>query len=66
MVATNLKSETMVLMERRASMESEMNAIIESLCGPGGPGVSGNLVDREASSPSLPTNLLNSSFNLIL
>ncbi|CAD5167529.1 unnamed protein product [Musa acuminata subsp. malaccensis] len=24
-----------------------MNGIIESLCGPGGPGLSGNLVDSE-------------------
>ena len=37
-------------------MEAEMNAIIESLCGPGGPGISGSLVDREASSPFLATN----------
>ncbi|XP_026659363.1 26S proteasome non-ATPase regulatory subunit 9-like isoform X1 [Phoenix dactylifera] len=47
MVATNLKSETTALMEKRASIEAEMNAIIESLCGPGDPGISGDLVDRE-------------------
>ncbi|THU57533.1 hypothetical protein C4D60_Mb03t04520 [Musa balbisiana] len=47
MVATNLKAETISLMDMRASMEAEMNAIIESLCGPGGPGISGNLVDSE-------------------
>ncbi|RZR71749.1 hypothetical protein BHM03_00007060 [Ensete ventricosum] len=47
MVATNLKAQTISLMDMRASMEAEMNAIIESLCGPGGPGISGNLVDSE-------------------
>ncbi|WOL19369.1 hypothetical protein Cni_G28167 [Canna indica] len=47
MVAPNLKAETISLMDMRASMEAEMNAIIEFLCGPGGPGLSGNLVDSE-------------------
>ncbi|ONK68938.1 uncharacterized protein A4U43_C05F17600 [Asparagus officinalis] len=47
MVATNLKAETMAMMERRSSLESEMNAIIAHLCAPGGPGISGNLVDSE-------------------
>ncbi|KAF5749513.1 26S proteasome non-ATPase regulatory subunit 9 [Tripterygium wilfordii] len=48
MVGTNLKAETMSLMEKRTAMEVEMNAIIERLCQPGGPGLSGNLVDSEA------------------
>ncbi|EOY29552.1 26S proteasome regulatory subunit, putative isoform 2 [Theobroma cacao] len=47
MVGANLKSETMKLMEKRSGMEAEMNAIIEQLCQPGGPGLSGNLVDSE-------------------
>jgi hypothetical protein len=47
MVATNLKSETMALMEKRSAMEAEMNAIIDRLCQPGGPGLSGNLTDSE-------------------
>ncbi|KAJ8767924.1 hypothetical protein K2173_020864 [Erythroxylum novogranatense] len=47
MVATNLKSETMKLMEKRSAMELEMNSIIERLCVPGGPGLSGNLLDAE-------------------
>lgn len=32
-------------------MEAEMDAIIESLCGPSGPGLSGNLVDSEVTNP---------------
>ncbi|MBA0744984.1 hypothetical protein Gogos_007579 [Gossypium gossypioides] len=47
MVGANLKSETMKLMDKRSAMEAEMNAIIEQLCQPGGPGLSGNLVDSE-------------------
>ncbi|KAJ0965907.1 hypothetical protein J5N97_027045 [Dioscorea zingiberensis] len=47
MVGANLKAETFSLMEKRTSLEAEMNAIIEILCGPGGPGISGNLVDAE-------------------
>ncbi|XP_022731804.1 26S proteasome non-ATPase regulatory subunit 9-like isoform X3 [Durio zibethinus] len=47
MVGANLKSETMKLMEKRSGMEAEMNAIIEQLCQPGGPGLSGNLVDSQ-------------------
>ncbi|XP_057767831.1 uncharacterized protein LOC130988089 isoform X2 [Salvia miltiorrhiza] len=47
MVATNLKAETMKLMEKRSGIEEEMNVIIERLCQPGGPGLSGNLVDFE-------------------
>ncbi|XWS72634.1 hypothetical protein CRYUN_Cryun02cG0056900 [Craigia yunnanensis] len=34
-------------MEKRSGMEAEMNVIIEQLCQPGGPGLSGNLVDSE-------------------
>ncbi|KAA8522867.1 hypothetical protein F0562_009290 [Nyssa sinensis] len=47
MVATNLKAETMSLMDKRSALEAEMNVIIERLCQPGGPGLSGNLVDSE-------------------
>ncbi|XP_020673525.1 26S proteasome non-ATPase regulatory subunit 9 [Dendrobium catenatum] len=47
MVATNLKAETFSLVDKRASMEAEMNAIIAQLSAPGGPGISGNLVDAE-------------------
>nr|XP_023912652.1 26S proteasome non-ATPase regulatory subunit 9-like [Quercus suber]POF10168.1 26s proteasome non-atpase regulatory subunit 9 [Quercus suber] len=47
MVATNVKSETMALMDKRSALEAEMNAIIDRLCQPGGPGLSGNLVDSE-------------------
>ncbi|KAL3824632.1 hypothetical protein ACJIZ3_020661 [Penstemon smallii] len=47
MVATNLKAETMNLMEKRTGVEAEMNVIIQRLCLPGGPGLSGNLVDSE-------------------
>lgn len=53
MVGANLKSETMKLMDKRTTMEAEMNAIIEQLCQPGGPGLSGNLVDPEVFSFSL-------------
>ncbi|KAM3269983.1 26S proteasome non-ATPase regulatory subunit 9 [Capsicum chacoense] len=47
MVGTNLKAETMKLMDERASKEAEMDVIIQRLCQPGGPGLSGNLVDSE-------------------
>ncbi|XP_051130965.1 uncharacterized protein LOC127251348 [Andrographis paniculata] len=47
MVATNLKAETMKLMEKRSGLEVEMNVIIQRLCQPGGPGLSGNLLDSE-------------------
>lgn len=53
MVGANLKSETMKLMDKRSGMEAEMNAIIEQLCQPGGPGLTGNLVDSEVFSFSL-------------
>ena len=48
MEATNLKTETMKLMEKRSRIEAEMNVIIEELCRPGGPSLSGNLLDSEA------------------
>lgn len=48
MVGTNLKALTMKLMEERTTLEAEMNALIETLCQPGGPGLTGNLVDSEA------------------
>lgn len=47
MVGTNLKAETMGLMEKRSALEAEMNAVIERLTQPGGPGISGNLLDSE-------------------
>lgn len=47
MVGANLKAETMKLMEKRTAIEAEMNAVIERLCQPGGPGLTGNLVDSE-------------------
>ncbi|XP_068648187.1 uncharacterized protein [Aristolochia californica] len=47
MVATNLKAETFSLKEQRDAIEIQMNAIIERLCGPGGPGITGNLLDPE-------------------
>ncbi|KAK3018592.1 hypothetical protein RJ639_002827 [Escallonia herrerae] len=48
MVGTNLKAEALNLMERRSNLEAEMDVIIQRLCQPGGPGLSGNLVDSEA------------------
>ncbi|KAJ4813701.1 26S proteasome non-ATPase regulatory subunit 9 [Rhynchospora pubera] len=49
MVATNpnLKSETKSLMDQRATLEAEMNALIDTLSGPAGPGLSANLTDSE-------------------
>ncbi|PSS13945.1 26S proteasome non-ATPase regulatory subunit like [Actinidia chinensis var. chinensis] len=47
MVATNLKAETMSLMDKRSTVEAQMDAIIERLSQPGGPGLSGNLLDSE-------------------
>ncbi|XXG58835.1 hypothetical protein AAC387_Pa04g1035 [Persea americana] len=47
MVATNLKLETISLMEKRDEIEAEMNSIIARLSQPGGPGISGNLLDSE-------------------
>ena len=47
MVASNVKSETIGLMEKRSAIEAQMDAIISRLSQPGGPGLSGNLVDSE-------------------
>ncbi|RYR19922.1 hypothetical protein Ahy_B03g064874 isoform B [Arachis hypogaea] len=47
MVATNVKAETMSLMDKRTAVEAEMNSIIARLTQPGAPGLSGNLVDSE-------------------
>ncbi|XP_047308142.1 26S proteasome non-ATPase regulatory subunit 9 [Impatiens glandulifera] len=47
MVGTNLKAETFSLMDKRTNLESEMNTIIDRLSQPGGPGLSGNLLDSE-------------------
>ncbi|XP_027339492.1 26S proteasome non-ATPase regulatory subunit 9 isoform X2 [Abrus precatorius] len=47
MVATNMKAETMSLMDKRSALEAEMNAIIARLSQPGAPGLSGNLVDSQ-------------------
>lgn len=52
MVGANLKAEAVALMEKRTALEAQMNAIIQRLCQPGGPGISGNLVDSEAISLS--------------
>lgn len=42
-----MKAETMKLMDERTNTETEMDVIIQRLCQPGGPGLSGNLVDSE-------------------
>ncbi|KAL9242485.1 hypothetical protein vseg_016478 [Gypsophila vaccaria] len=47
MVATNMKAETVKLMDKRSGIEAEMNAVIQRLCQPGGPGLHANLVDSE-------------------
>ncbi|WVZ18214.1 hypothetical protein V8G54_005536 [Vigna mungo] len=47
MVATNVKAETMSLMDKRSALEAEMNTIIVRLSQPGAPGVSGALLDSE-------------------
>ncbi|XP_022969625.1 26S proteasome non-ATPase regulatory subunit 9-like [Cucurbita maxima] len=47
MVASNVKSETIGLMEKRSAIEAQMDAIISRLSQPGAPGLSGNLVDSE-------------------
>jgi 26S proteasome non-ATPase regulatory subunit 9 len=51
MVATNLKAETVGLMDRRAAVEAEMDAIIAALSVPVGPGITGGLVDAEVGNP---------------
>ncbi|KAF6171317.1 hypothetical protein GIB67_036985 [Kingdonia uniflora] len=47
MVAPNLKSQTLSLVDQRDALERQMDDIIARLCNPGGPGMSGNLVDSE-------------------
>ncbi|XP_006661239.1 26S proteasome non-ATPase regulatory subunit 9 [Oryza brachyantha] len=47
MVAPNVKAETVALMDRRAAVEAEMDAIIAALSAPGGLGITGGLVDAE-------------------
>jgi 26S proteasome non-ATPase regulatory subunit 9 len=47
MVGTNVKQETMTLMEKRTSIEAELEVIISRLCLPNAPGLSGNLVDKD-------------------
>ncbi|KAK9947342.1 hypothetical protein M0R45_002973 [Rubus argutus] len=47
MVAANLKAETLGLMDKRSALEAEMNGIIDRLTRPGGPGLSGNLLNSE-------------------
>lgn len=47
MVGTNVKAETMAMIDKRSGIEAEMNAIIDRLCEPNGPGISGNLLDAE-------------------
>jgi hypothetical protein len=51
-VAPNVKSETMGLMDRRTALETEMDAIIARLTAPGGPGITGRLVDDEVLRPT--------------
>ena len=46
-MGTNLKAETFSLMDQRTLIEAQMDAIIDRLCGPGGPGITGNLLDSE-------------------
>ncbi|KAM7267722.1 hypothetical protein ACFE04_009888 [Oxalis oulophora] len=47
MVATNVKTETINLMDKRSTVESQMTSIINSLTASGGPGIDGTLVDSE-------------------
>ncbi|CAL1414952.1 unnamed protein product [Linum trigynum] len=47
MAGANVKAETVKLMEKRGLIESEMNVLVQRLTQPGGPGLSGNLVDSE-------------------
>ncbi|EER98910.1 hypothetical protein BDA96_02G214700 [Sorghum bicolor] len=47
MVAPDVKAETMKLMDQRGGLEAEMDAIIARLTEPGGPGITGGLVDAE-------------------
>lgn len=64
MVAPDVKAETMKLMDQRGGLELEMDAVIARLTAPGGPGITGGLVDAEV--PSDPQNPnLNPKFLLI-
>lgn len=49
MVGANVKQETLTLMEKKAGIEAEMEAIITRLQPPAGPGLSGNLLDKDVS-----------------
>jgi 26S proteasome non-ATPase regulatory subunit 9 len=49
MVGTNVKQETMVLIEKRTAIEAELKAIIARLRCENGPGITGNLVDKDVS-----------------
>ena len=57
MVGANLKAETIASMDKRTAIETEMNLIIDRLCQPGGPGLSGNLVDSKVLFSSLSSTL---------
>ncbi|KAL3680306.1 hypothetical protein R1sor_023262 [Riccia sorocarpa] len=47
MVGANVKQETFTLMDKKAAVEVEMEAIISRLRPPTGPGLTGNLMDEE-------------------
>ena len=64
MVAANLKAETLGLMDKRSALEAEMNGIIDRLTRPGGPGLSGNLLNSEVSLKFLSFRYLYSIFQL--
>mgnify|MGYP000503496525 FL=1 len=49
MVGTNVKAETLSLMDKRSEIETEINSIVSRLCAPGGPGLTDNLVDAEVN-----------------
>jgi 26S proteasome non-ATPase regulatory subunit 9 len=51
MVGANVKAETVTMMDKRQSIEAEMDGIISRLCVPNGPGLQGNLVDSEVRYP---------------
>ncbi|XP_024399677.2 uncharacterized protein [Physcomitrium patens] len=53
MVGAHGKAQTVTMMDKRKAMETEMDAIIARLTGPGGPGLQGNLVDAQVCSLSL-------------
>ncbi|KAL2612764.1 hypothetical protein R1flu_024456 [Riccia fluitans] len=47
MVGANVKQETLTLMDKKAAIEVEMEAIFSRLLPPNGPGLNGNLMDEE-------------------